>query len=68
MPCLLLVFYFCVRNGCITYRTPVDDPRALVDIAFLVHLYKYFRNGLITALIHGKALSVPVTGGASFFN
>ena len=67
MACLLFIFYLGIRNGGITYRTPVDDPAALVDPAFFVHLAEYFGNCLIAALVHGKTLSVPVTGGAKLF-
>ena len=28
-----------------------------------MHLYKHFRDRLIAALVHGKTLPVPVTGG-----
>ena len=61
---LLLILYLGVRDGGITYGTPVDDTGALVDVTFLMHLYEYFGNCLVAALIHGKTLSVPVTGGA----
>ncbi len=64
---LLLVLHFRIGNGRITYRTPVDDPAALVDPAFLVHLAEYFGNGLVAALIHGKSLPVPVAGRPHLF-
>ena len=66
MACLLFILYLCVRNGGITYGTPVNDPAALIDPAFFMHLAENFRYGLVAALIHGEALSVPVTGGAQF--
>ena len=61
---LLLIFHLGIGDGGITDRTPVDDTGALVDIAFLVHLHENLGNCLVAALIHGEALSVPVTGRA----
>ena len=31
-----------------------------------MHFAKDFGNGLVAAFVHGKTLSVPVTGGAHF--
>ena len=67
MSCLLCVFNFSVRNGGITYRAPVDNTASLVDPAFFVHFTEHFGYGFITALIHSKAFSVPVTGGTELF-
>ena len=67
MPCLLLIFHFRVGDGGIADRTPVDDAGALVNPAFFVHFAEHFRNCLIAAFIHGKALPVPVTGRAKLF-
>ena len=64
MACLLLIHHLRVGNGGVADRTPVDDPAALVDPALFMHLAEHFRNGLIAALVHGEALSVPVAGGA----
>ena len=61
---LLLIFHLCIGDGGVADRTPVDDAGALVDIAFLMHLDKDFRNCLVAAFVHREALSVPVTGGA----
>ena len=36
MSCLLLILYLSVGNGCIAYRTPVDDTGTLVNIAFFI--------------------------------
>ena len=67
MSCLLLIFYLCIGDGGITYGTPVNDTGTLVDIAFFVHLHEYFGDCLVTALIHGETLSVPVAGRAQLF-
>ena len=65
--CLLLIFYFRIGNGSITYRTPVDDTASLVNPTLFMHLAENFGYGLVTAFIHGKTFSVPVTGGTQFF-
>ena len=67
MPCLHFVFYFCIGNGSQTLRAPVDDTFAAVDQTFLVVLDKYFLDCLAAALVHGKAFSCPVAGGAQLF-
>ena len=61
---LLFILHFRVGDGSVADRTPVDDPASLVDPALFVHLHKYFGDGLIAALIHREALTVPVAGGA----
>ena len=66
MTCLLLVLNLSVRDRCITYRTPVNDTATLVNPSFLMHLYKYFGYCLVAALVHCKALSVPVTAWTHF--
>ena len=67
MPCLHFIFYFCIRNGSQTLGAPVDDTFAAVDQTFLVVLDKYFLDCLAAALVHGKAFSCPVAGGAQLF-
>ena len=54
----------CIGNGGLADRAPVDDAGAFVDVAFLVQLYKYLKHCIGAALVHGKTLSVPVSGGA----
>jgi hypothetical protein len=44
MSFLLYMLYLCVRNGCLTYRTPVDDPGTFVDISLFIEIDKYFLN------------------------
>ena len=62
MSILLLVLHFRVGEGCLTYRTPVDDPGSFIDIAFLIQADEHFLHCPGTALVHGEPLSVPVTG------
>ena len=67
MSCLFRILNLCIGNRSVTYRTPVDDTASLVDPALFMHFTEHFGYGLITALIHGKAFSVPVTGGTKLF-
>ncbi len=64
---LLLILHLRIGNGSIADRAPVDNLCPFIDPAFFMHLAEHFGHGLITALIHCKALSVPVTGGTHFF-
>ena len=64
---LVLMYNLCIRNRGLAYRTPVDDPGAFVDIAFLIKADKYFLNSLGAALIHGKALTLPVCRCSQLF-
>ena len=59
---LLLIDNFRVGNGCLTFRTPVDNPVIFVNISFFIELYENFLNCLVAAFVHSKALSVPVAG------
>ena len=63
MACLLLIFNLCIGNRGLAYRTPVDDAASLVDPAFFIQTAEYFLYGFGTALVHGKAFSLPVCGG-----
>ena len=60
---LIFILNLCIGNGCITNRTPVDNTGALINPAFFMHLTKHFGYGFVTAFIHCKTLSVPVTAG-----
>ena len=64
---LVFMHNLCIRNRGLAYRTPVDDPGAFVDIAFLIKADKYFLNSLGAALIHGKALTLPVCRCSQLF-
>ena len=59
---LLLMLHFRIGDGSLTYRTPVYNAASLVDPTFFIQLDKYVLNGFGTALIHGKALALPVRG------
>ena len=65
MSSLLLMLYLCIRDGRMTYRTPVNDSGTFVDVSFLIETGKYFQNCLRASFIHGETLSVPVTGGTN---
>ena len=45
-------------------RAPVDDTVALVDETLVIQVYENLADRLGAALVHGKALAVPVAGGA----
>ena len=62
MPGLLLVFHLRVGDGGIAHRAPVNHPGTFINIALLMHLHEDFRNRPVAALVHGKALPVPVAG------
>ena len=46
---------------------PVDHPVAAVDQALVVQAHEHFLDGIRAALVHGKALPLPVTAGAQLF-
>ena len=64
---LILMHDLCIRNRGLAYRTPVDDPGAFVNIAFLIETDKYLLNSLGAAFIHGKALTLPVCRCSQLF-
>ena len=59
---LLLMLNLRIRQGSLTYRTPVDDPGTLIDISLLIEPDKYFLYRLRASFIHSEPFSVPVTG------
>ena len=63
MTFLLYMLNLGIWNRCLTNRTPVDDAASLINIAFFVQTDKYLLNSLRAALIHCKALSVPISRG-----
>ena len=63
---LLFVFYLCIRQRCLTLRTPVNDTRTFVNISFFIQVDKYFLYSFRTSLVHCKTLSVPVAGNTQF--
>ena len=60
---LLLVLNLGIRQRRDAVRAPVDDTAALIDQPLVVKVDKYFLNRLGTSLVHGEALTAPVTGG-----
>ena len=62
MALLLLVFHFGIRNRGLAYRAPVHHAVTLVNPSLLMHLYEGLGHGLVAALVHGEALTVPVAG------
>ena len=64
MPLLIHMLNLGVGYGCLTYRAPVYNSVALVYVSLLKQLYKNRLDRLRATLIHGKALSLPVCGGA----
>ncbi|CCX63430.1 uncharacterized protein BN785_00852 [Firmicutes bacterium CAG:791] len=62
MALLLLVFHFGIRNRGLAYRAPVHHTVALVNPSLLMHLYEGLGHGLVAALVHGEALTIPVAG------
>ena len=64
---LLRMFYLCIRDRCLAYGAPVYDSGAFVNISFVIEFYKHFFHCLGAALIHGKPLSVPVSGCPKLF-
>ena len=60
MGVLFLVAHLGVGNGGVADRAPVDDAAALIDPSLFMHPAEHFRNGLVAALVHGEAFSLPV--------
>ena len=64
---LLLVFHFGVRDGSVAVGAPVHHAVASVDQALIIQAHKHFFHGVGAALVHGKALTLPVAGAAQLF-
>ena len=64
---LLLVFHFGVRDGSVAVGAPVHHAVAAVDQALIIQAHKHFFYGVGAALVHGKALTLPVAGAAQLF-
>ena len=60
---LIFMLDLSVRQRSLAFRAPVDNPASLIDPAFLVELAEYGFNSPAAALVHGKALPLPVRGG-----
>ena len=59
---LILMLHLRIGNGCLADRTPVYYLISFIYVALIKQLYKDILDSLRTALIHGKALSLPVSG------
>ena len=60
MSCLLLILNLCIGYRSKTLRTPVDDTFASVNKSLFVKTNENLFNSLVTALVHSKALTLPV--------
>ncbi len=60
-------FYFCVGNGSLAVRAPVNNTLSTVDKALFIKADKHFTHCLGAAFIKCKALAVPVAGTAALF-
>ena len=63
---LILMFYLCIRDGSLAYRTPVDDSGTFVNISFLIQTDKYFLYSLGASFVHCEAFSLPVCRSTEF--
>ncbi len=64
LPLDFLVLGLLVRQRGPAARAPVDDVFAPVDEPFVVKLHEHFAHRAGEPFVHGKALAVPVAGGA----
>ena len=63
----LFIFNFKISKSCFTPWTPVDNILALINQSLFIKSYKYFSDSIGKALIHGKTLTLPVTGSPKSF-
>ena len=61
---LLLVLHLGIRNGGVAVGAPVDHAVAAVDQALVVQAHEHFLDSLGAALVHSKALTIPVAAAA----
>ena len=61
---LFLILHLGVGNGGVAVGAPVDHAVAAVDEALVVQADKDFLDSLRAALVHGKALTLPVAAAA----
>ena len=64
MACLIDMLDLRIGNSGLTFRTPVDDAGASVNIALLVQAQENLLHRLGTALIKSKTFALPVSGRA----
>ncbi len=54
--------HFQIRDCCLQYRIPVDQPLAAIDQPFPVKAHEYLGHCTGKCFIHGKPFARPVTG------
>ena len=64
MASLSLMLNLDVRDCSVAVCAPVGDAGALINQPLFVKTYKYLADSTGASLVHGKALAVPVAGGA----
>ena len=64
---LLGVLHLGVRDGGVAVGAPVDHPVAPVDQALVIQPDEHLAHGVRAALVHGKALPLPVAAAAQLF-
>ena len=64
---LLLVLHLGVGDGGVAVGAPVDHAVAAVDQPLVVQTHEHFLDSLRAALVHGKALALPVAAAAQLF-
>ena len=67
MAVLLGVLHLGVRDGGVAVGAPVDHPVAAVDQALVIQPDKDLPHRVGAALVHGKALPLPVAAAAQLF-
>ena len=61
---LFLILHLGVGNGGVAVGAPVDHAVAAVDQSLVVQAHEHFLDSLRAALVHGKALALPVAAAA----
>ena len=64
---LLFIFHFQIADRALAAGTPVHQPLAAIDQAFLVEANKSFQHRRAQAIVQRKAFPSPVTGDAHAF-
>ena len=60
----VFLFNFEIRNRCLEFRIPVDQPLIPVNQAVLMQFYKNFADRIRQALIHGEPATLPISAYA----
>ena len=64
---LFLMLHLGVGNRGVAVGAPVHHRVAAIDAALFVQAHKHFLHGIAAAIVHGKALTLPVAAGAQLF-